>query len=188
MKLRTGSFDEVEAFCVRMADELEPRKLSIAKPTELISWGYMLRRASAAAALNNRPSEAKEYCRLANVAAQGLGKDHYGIEIFGVSACLVQQAENFLVSGQPDRTLELAPQVKAISNGRRVRHELDVALALVQTGKCDDAASMLMSLHAYRPQWLAHQRTARAVVREILRRRVRALPSELVQVADLLDV
>ncbi|OEJ95871.1 hypothetical protein J116_016695 [Streptomyces thermolilacinus SPC6] len=72
--LRQGRLGEARELAARWADETEPR-LSRATPDELVAWGWLLLRLSAAAVRDNRPEEAEDALRLAHAAAVAMGRE-----------------------------------------------------------------------------------------------------------------
>jgi hypothetical protein len=62
--VRQGRLDEAERVSLATAEVVEPR-ISRASRKDLGAWGKLLVHASAAAARNNRPQEAREILRLA---------------------------------------------------------------------------------------------------------------------------
>ncbi|WP_262391220.1 hypothetical protein [Nocardiopsis sp. CNR-923] len=128
--------DEAEQVAASTADEVEPR-VSSATRQELAAWGWLLLRASAAAARNNRPEEAREFARLAQTAGVAVGTevtDHLrGWGTFGPLTVRLKAIENQMVADRPDRVLAMAEQLPG-GVGRSTsdnwnRHRLDVARA-----------------------------------------------------------
>jgi transcriptional regulator with XRE-family HTH domain len=180
--LRQGRLAEVERLCVDTAGEIEPQ-MSQAEPDELSAWGWMLMRASAAAARNNRPGEAREYLNVAAAGAARLDQEHPTVDykMFGPATVSLKRAENAVIGGQPDRTIEVANQLPGgldqMMPEEWRRHRLDAALALVRTGSADRATDILDELRQGSPNWLRYQQYARDTVREILKTRPR-MPNE----------
>lgn len=180
--LRQGRLAEVERLCADTAQEIEPQ-MSRAEPDELSAWGWMLMRASAAAARNNRPQEAREYLNLAAAGAARVGVEHPTVDYrtFGPVTVQLKRAENAVIGGQPDQTIEVARQLPGDIDQTMPeewqRHRLDHALALVRTGSPDRATDVLDELRQRRPHWLRYQQYGRDAVREILKTRPR-MPSE----------
>jgi transcriptional regulator with XRE-family HTH domain len=165
---RQGRFDEAERLTLMTADDVEPR-ISRATKVELGVWGRLLMRASAAAARNNRPREAREMLRLARTAGSALGgavaSYPYGWGKFGGSVVALQAVENLIVAEQPRRALGLAERLPTVSAAATAntwnRHRLDVAQAHVMLRQPDEATDVLASLLGDAPEWLRHQRMAR---------------------------
>lgn len=164
---RQGRFDEAEQVTVATADDVEPR-ISRASKGELGVWGRLLMRASAAAARNNRPREAREMLRLARTAGSALGgavaSHPYGWGKFGAPVVGLQAVENLIVAEQPRRALGLSERISdtgaAATANTLNRHRLDVAHAHVQLRQADEATDVLSALHAGAPEWLRHQQMA----------------------------
>ncbi|MCO6004757.1 helix-turn-helix domain-containing protein [Actinoallomurus purpureus] len=180
--LRQGRLSEVEQLCADTASEIEPR-MSSAEPDEISAWGWMLMRASAAAARNNRPQEATEYLKLAAAGAARLDDEHPTVDYrtFGPVTVSLKRAENAVIGGKPDQTIEVASHLPGDLDHTMPeewqRHRLDHALALVRVGSPDPATDVLDELRRRKPHWLRYQQYARDAVREILQTRPR-MPSE----------
>jgi transcriptional regulator with XRE-family HTH domain len=180
--LRQGRLAEVERLCANTAGEIEPQ-MSQAEPNEVSAWGWMLMRASAAAARNNRPQEASEYLNLASAGAASLNEEHTTVDYrtFGPVTVSLKRAENAVIGGAPDQTIEVAAQLPGDLDQTMPeewqRHRLDHALALVRTGNPDRATDVLDELRRRSPHWLRYQQYGRDAVREILKTRPR-MPNE----------
>ncbi|GAA5076904.1 helix-turn-helix domain-containing protein [Thermocatellispora tengchongensis] len=190
--LRQGRFDEVERLCASTAQELEPQ-ISKATPDQLAAWGWMLLRASAAAARNNRPHEAREYIGMAAAAAGPLHREHKTVDskTFGPTTVALKSAENALVGGNPSKTLELSASLTRDANmtGEEWdRHLLDEARAHVQTNDPDKAVGLLLDIRQRSPQWLRYQQMARDTVRDVITLRVRSLTEHQRQLADFMGI
>ncbi|MFJ6655917.1 helix-turn-helix domain-containing protein [Streptomyces sp. NPDC091377] len=165
--MRQSRLDEAELVSITTADAIEPR-ISRATRQSLGAWGKLLVHASAAAARNNRPREAREILRLGRTAGAALG----GGQALAVSSwgrfdwrtVAFQGIENQLVAERPDRVLRLSERmpVPADAKGRlfQRRHLLDVAQAYAMLRRPDDATDILWSLLDETPEWLRHQRMA----------------------------
>ncbi|GAA0938390.1 helix-turn-helix domain-containing protein [Nonomuraea longicatena] len=190
--LRQGRFAEVERLCADTADTLEPR-ISSASPDQLAAWGWMLLRASAAAARNNRPEEARDYHRVADAAAASLQGEHPTVDAktFGPLTVKMKTVENALVGGTPAKALELAATLQrtvGITNEEWGRHRLDVARAHSLTGHPDQTVEMLMDLRRQTPQWLRYQQIARDIYRDVINAGSRALTDDQRNLADFLGI
>lgn len=188
--MRQGRFREVEDLCVAAADRVEPQ-ISKATPDQLSAWGWLMLRAAAAAARNNRPAEAREYHRVAVAAAAPLGREHehtVGWRAWGPLTVALKGPEHELVMGAPDQALALAEQLP-VGVGRTMpsdwhRHLLDRAHAHLQLGDTDRATEILTRLRVQAPVWLRYQQTAREITEDLLAAAKR-MPSE--QQRDLAD-
>jgi transcriptional regulator with XRE-family HTH domain len=164
---RQGRFSEAEQVTLATADDVEPR-ISRATKGELGVWGRLLMRASAAAARNNRPREAREMLRLARTAGSALGgavaSHPYGWGKFGAPVVGLQAVENLIVAEQPRRALGLSERISGTGSAATAntwnRHRLDVAHAHVALRQTSEATDVLAALHAGAPEWLRHQRMA----------------------------
>jgi transcriptional regulator with XRE-family HTH domain len=190
--LRQGRFTEVERLCSDAADSLEPR-VSSASADELAAWGWMLLRASAAAARNNRPEEARDYHGMAAAAAGPLRTEHRTVDAktFGPLTVRMKEAENALVGGDPGRALELSAGLNRgddMTDEEWGRHLLDVARAHSQTNNPDRAVEILLDLRSRNPHWLRYQQMARDTLRDIVDSRSRALTDDQRSLVDHLEV
>ena len=183
--IRQGRLDDAERLSALTAAEVEPR-MSTATDEQLAAWGWLLLRASAAAARNNRPDESSEALALARTAAARLGREVYhdmrGWGAFGPLTVELRVVEAELVADRPDRVLALSerlPQVRGrTSSDSWHRHQLDVAEAYARMRKDAEATQILTSLRREAPAWLRHQRMAQETLTTVVSRRKRALTKE----------
>ncbi|MFF2374760.1 helix-turn-helix domain-containing protein [Streptomyces xiamenensis] len=172
--IREGRLDEAERLAAATADEIEP-KISRASRDALAVWGRLWLKASAAAARNNRPTEAREMLRLARTAGAAVGPgggSRYKSGRFTGSSVVFQVAENYAVTDQPRRVLGMANRVQAAAaatSNTGHRHLLDVARAHVQVGQLAEAEQVLAGLHEETPEWLRHQQMAQETFHDVLR-------------------
>ncbi|MGI5122788.1 helix-turn-helix domain-containing protein [Marinactinospora thermotolerans] len=186
--IRQARFTEVERLCVAAADQVEP-KVSKAAPAELSSWGWLLLRASAAAARNNRPEEARDLMRTAMVAAEAIG--HEDTEhSFGPVTVKAKDAENAVISGRPERALEISAgmDVEVASHIEWCRHGVDKAKAHVMLGKAQEATDMLAEIRGRAPEWLRHQESAREVTADLIELATRRPSRQQIELASFLGV
>ncbi|WP_026124143.1 helix-turn-helix domain-containing protein [Nocardiopsis baichengensis] len=193
--LRQGRLDEAEQLASHTADSMEPR-ISCAPREELAAWGWLLLRASAAAARNNRPDEATELARLARTAGSAVGTgvtDHLrGWGTFGPLTVALKAIENEMVADRPDRVLTMSSRLpdgvgRATSDNWN-RHRLDVARANATLHRGDEATRVLMALYSDAPEWLKHQRLAADTLADVLKTRKRTLTEEQRKLAAHLAV
>ncbi|GAA0934188.1 helix-turn-helix transcriptional regulator [Nonomuraea longicatena] len=191
--LRQGRFDEVERLCSSVADQIEPR-MSTATPDELSAWGWMLMRASAGAIRNNRSGEAAEYLSLAKAAGARLGHEHAlgGQNTFGPLTAALQEPENAMIEGRPDKALEamdaLPRDVGRTDSSTYNRARLDRARALVRVGNTEKATEVMTQLRRQHGEWLQYQQSARDVTEEIVQSRTRSLSTDQRELVDFLDL
>lgn len=170
--MRQGRFDEAEQVSLATAEAVEPR-ISRASRKALGAWGKLLVHASAAAARNNRPQEAREILRLGRTAGAALGdgsvvaKSSWGR--FDWRTVAFQGIENQLVADNPDRVLRLSARFPEKHTVSMRRHLLDVAQAHALLRQPDEALGILGRLLAETPEWLRHQRMASATYQDALR-------------------
>lgn len=192
--LRQGRIDEAERLAVATASRVEP-KMSKASTSDLAAWGWLLLRGSAAAVRNNRIDDAEDLLKQAQAAAVRIGRDliDYGEywTSFGPSTVAMKAVENAMVAGRYGAALHLATLVPAdgrpTSNNRN-RFLLDVASANVAERRYADALGVLVDIWHRAPEWLRHQNYAKDIVARLVRSRSRALPGQLRELADFLDV
>jgi len=162
--MRQGRLDEAEQVSITTAEAVEPR-ISRASRLSLGAWGKLLVHASAAAARNNRPQEAREMLRLGRTAGAALTSGTVVAESswgrFDWRTVAFQGIENQLVASRPDRVLGLSGRVaKAGDTVFMRRHLLDVAQAHAMLRQRDEAMGILERLRVETPEWLRHQRMA----------------------------
>ncbi|WP_326599864.1 helix-turn-helix domain-containing protein [Streptomyces sp. NBC_01803] len=177
--IREARLDEAEQVAAATADDIEPR-LSRASRDELGVWGRLLLKASAAAARNNKPSEAKDFVQMARAAGAALGNGSGGAGYksgrFNNLSAAYQAVENYMVAERPDRVLGLSERISAAgasTSNTKHRHLLDVARAHVLLRHDDEAEGILAALYEESPDWLSHQRMAADVFSDVLRKRRR---------------
>ncbi|GAA2004370.1 hypothetical protein GCM10009799_34490 [Nocardiopsis rhodophaea] len=193
--LRQGRLDEAEQLASETADEVEPR-ISRASREELAAWGWLLLRASAAAARNNRPDEARELVRLAQTAGSAVGAevtDHLrGWGTFGPLTVRLKAIENQMIADRPTKVLAMADclpdGVGRSTSDNWNRHRLDVARAHAMLRHGDEATRVLVDLRSAAPEWLKHQRQAAVTFRDVLKTRKRTLTRDQRELAGFLAV
>lgn len=191
--LRQARFDEVEQLCVTVADEIEPRRAT-ATPDQLSAWGYLLMRASAAAARNNRALEARDLQGAAESAAVRIDGEHRtaGHMRFGRVTTAMNAMQNELITGHPDRALEQAAslpgEIEQATPNTQQRFALDRAKALVQTRDSEKATAVLTGLRRSAPSWLQQQQAARDIMEDVLAERPRMPSEDQRTLADFLGV
>ncbi|GAA1454180.1 helix-turn-helix transcriptional regulator [Nocardiopsis tropica] len=192
--LRQARFDEVEALCVATADELEPSKLTKADKTTVAAWGYILMRAAAAAARNNRPHEAREYQSFARSAAEVIGTeiDSAGHMRFGPATVGMNGMQNELIGDRPDVALQLAEDIRTRTTqatpNTQQRYALDRASAHLKLREVDKATEIMMGLKQQAPSWLRNQATARYLAEDLLDQAKRMPSSEHREIAAFLGL
>ena len=199
--LRQRRFSDAEGVAVATAETIEP-SFSKATQSHLATWGWLLLRASTAAVRNNRHEEAEDLMRLARAAAASIGKDvpdaadSHGYDpnhwtSFGSTTVAMKSVENAIIEGRPDQALALAETVRdpgrPTSNNRN-RFLLDKAAARIELRQYAGATDILLGIMRDAPEWLRLQRYAADLTRTLAERCARALPKDLVALADLLDL
>ncbi|WP_433893006.1 helix-turn-helix domain-containing protein [Streptomyces sp. CA-111067] len=169
--MRQGRLDEAEQVSVVTAEAVEPR-ISRASRKSLGAWGKLLVHGSAAAARNNRPTEAREMLRLGRTAGAALtggtvvAQSSWGR--FDWRTVALQGIENQLVGGQPGRVLRLSEKMAASGDTTFLRrHLLDVAQAHATLRQREQALAVIDRLQATTPQWLRHQKMAEDVFTQV---------------------
>ncbi len=192
--LRQRRLGEAERVAISTAEAMEP-SFSKATQSHMATWGWLLLRASAAAARNNRPDEADDLMRLASAAAARIGHDvidyHEYWTSFGPTTVAMKAVENAMIQGRPDKALVLADTIhtpgRPTSNNRN-RFLLDKAAARLELRQYSEATAILLGIMRDAPEWLKLQRYATDLTRTIIDKRSRALPEELVVLADLMGL
>lgn len=194
--LRGGNLRAVADLASQWAEDVEPR-ISRATEAELTVWGGLQLRLGAAAVRDNRPQEAADALRLAQIAAIRLGGERLGgpdhLRHFGPVTVTHQRAEHASIQNRPDRVLRLHEVVRVWrpaqggGSSGRCRHLLDVANAHLNTH--DDAACMAILHRIYdrAPQWLVAQRYAQDILGRVVAQR-RTLTPEMRDLADSVGV
>jgi transcriptional regulator with XRE-family HTH domain len=195
--LRQGRLQDARRLATAAAGAIEP-KFSTATASELAAWGRLLLGVTNAAIRDNRPGEAADALSLARAAAGRISRevclDGSTARTFGPLSAMMIMAENAAIERQPDRVLKIADAIPGMAAGLRAgmlhpgaasrrRHRLDVANAHVMLRHYPDAMGILRELHAEAPEWLAQQRYARRVMKDITERR-RTLSREMIDLAD----
>jgi transcriptional regulator with XRE-family HTH domain len=188
--LRQGRIAEAESFAVTWADRVEPR-FSRATTGELACWGRLWLYAANASIRDNVESRAEDALALARAAAHRIGRevltDTQTVRAYGPISVAHNTAETYVLTGRPDKALEIAaatpaPTLQPTGAGR-LRHRLDVANAHAQLGQSTAAVGVLSELHMAAPEWLTQQRYARDILGSIAAGR-RTLTTEMRELAD----
>ncbi|MFB4196807.1 helix-turn-helix domain-containing protein [Streptomyces carpaticus] len=198
--LRQARFTESTAMATSIADEIEPPKISKASADHLATWGWAYLRAVAGAVRNNQYDIAEEALRMARSAATAIGREVQGAHQAGVSFGPVTTAmidiEVSMAKGDARSVLENADKGVLSYKARQKlgtphrngwnRHRLDVAMAKQRLGLHQEATMELRRIMGSSPDWLAHQRMAKDIMRDLYRKRKRALTSEMREVGAFL--
>lgn len=192
--LRQRRLSDAERIAVATAETIEP-SFSKATQSHMATWGWLLLRASAAAVRNNRHAEADDLMRLAAAAAARIGHDvidyHEYWTSFGPTTVAMKSVENAMIEDRPDKALALADTIhnpgRPTSNNRN-RFLLDKVAAKIELRQYAGATEILLSIMRDAPEWLKLQRYAADLTRTLVDKRSRALPPELVELADLMGL
>ncbi|MEV0313508.1 helix-turn-helix domain-containing protein [Nonomuraea fuscirosea] len=195
--MRQGRFSEVTRLCAAAADAVEPR-MSTATVAELDAWGWLLARASAASARDNRPDRAEEFAGLAILAGTRMGHEHSrpsGGSSFGPLTAALVRPENAMMAGDPGRAVELYQQlprdVGRTDSSTWNRALLDCARAHLRVGDAARATEIMTRLRLSAPAWLRYQQlgidTARELVASGTKRKLTAEQRALVEFFSLAD-
>ncbi|WP_030925749.1 helix-turn-helix domain-containing protein [Streptosporangium amethystogenes] len=193
--MRQGRFREVMDLCLHAAETIEPR-MSSATHTQLEAWGWLLARASAAAARNNQPVEAEEYASLAGLAGTRMGREYKRSagRSFGPLTAALIKTENAMIAGDPARAValyEVLPRgVGRTDNSTWNRALLDAARANARTGDVARATEIMTKLRIEAPEWLRYQQLGQDATREIVsivRRKLNPNQKALVAFYNLTD-
>ncbi|EFL25654.1 putative DNA-binding protein [Streptomyces himastatinicus ATCC 53653] len=195
--VRQGKLAASRELATKWADDVEPR-VSRAMPEELAAWGWLLMQASAANLRDNRRGEADDTMRLAKSVAVMLGRElPRGTErltTWGPTTVRYKACERHIVVDEPDKVLRAVkpkqpgpaatrgPSGLAVSTEYH-RHRLDVAKAHTMMRQYGQAVDVLTGVNESAPEWLAHQRYARDILGDVVKRR-RTLTPEMRTLAD----
>lgn len=193
--IRQGDLGKAREVAIRWADDIEPRKITKASRDDLTSWGLMLLRVSTTAIRDNRPGEAEDALAFAKMAAMGVRRIEHDSEdgalhAFGPKTVAMMTAENAMVSGRPDITLQVA---STISRDKYPlpwdwnRHRLDVAHAHATMRQYPEALAVLQDIRQELPEWLVQQRYARDILAKIVDKR-RTLTPQMRELADFISL
>jgi hypothetical protein len=132
-----------------------------------------MRRASAAAA---------------RIEVDGPGNQQWSS--FGPSVIAMRQTEMAVVTGDPVTALRIAQRVATPPRPVNTHHRfrLDMASALLELRRRQEALAVLLELRNVAPNWLRHQRYAKSITSSLLRSAKRTIPQELRDLADFLYV
>jgi transcriptional regulator with XRE-family HTH domain len=172
--LRQARFDDAEKTAERLAAAIEP-SFGSANLTQMSAWARLQIQAAGAAARNNRPRQAQEFLSLARSAAARLGSDHLSFETyharFGPTNVAMTDVECAMIAGEPDRALRLSRSIVIGDTKWRTsytRYFVTLAEARVATRQYTGAVQDLIIVRDVAPEWLANQRAARDLVRQLL--------------------
>lgn len=168
--LRQGRWDQAQIVAARKAVEIEPR-FSTTDREHLAMYGLLLLSAAVPASRAKREGDAAELITQARAAATLSGTLKVRGTSFGPSSVAMQATTVAVSLGDAPEAIQRAKDVRladlpwAIS---RTRHRLDVAHALYQLGRHDQALTELLEIEAAQPEWMKHQVLAATTVRELL--------------------
>jgi transcriptional regulator with XRE-family HTH domain len=190
--IRQGRLDDATRVALAAAERLEP-SFGHADRRHLSSWGWLNLGVAAAAARNSQRDVMTDAMRRAWAAAVRLDGDGPGSRewsSFGPTVVTMRDTEMAVVTGSPDKALRIAARVPAPARPTNTHHRfrLDVAAALLDQRNRQEATAVLLELRAAAPNWLRHQRYAKSITGRLLRATPRAIPHELRDLADFLQI
>jgi transcriptional regulator with XRE-family HTH domain len=190
--IRQGRLTDAAWLAIQRADDAEPGRISVAARDDLAAWGRLLLWAAMAAARDNRPREAEEMIRLAQIATAGADRDftlaYAPWHRFGPATVAITRAENAAICERPAVVLTIGGELDRQGVGRSyIRHRLDVAHAYAMLRQFPEAVTVLRELRQSAPEWLACQRYAADIMRRVVQRR-RTLTAEMREMADFLNL
>lgn len=162
--------------------------MSKATPEHLTVWGALLLSAAAPAAAAAKADEVREYIGLARTAAARWDEDRHDYWVsFGPTQAEMQACHTASVLGQPAEALKAAARVRRedllhISWGA---HKLDVAQALLDARRLEDATGALLESCSVSPEWFRHQPLARTLVGDIRDRHLTPAVKKLIRSVDM---
>jgi transcriptional regulator with XRE-family HTH domain len=189
--LRSGRLDDAARVATMGAEEIEPR-LSSAPVPHIAAWGHLTLWASSAMARDSQHDGADEMLSLAGAAATRIARfrDQFLVP-FSPARVAIQSVENAVVQGEPDRALVLAEQHNPPDEAdarKWHRYLLNVSDAQAELRRYGDATETLTRVYRAVPEWLRYQRYARETVSSLVKKRKRAISTELRELADFLRV
>jgi len=166
----SGRFAEAEGVAVRTAESIEPS--GDVRAQDLSAYGSLLVTAATAAARDARRAVAGDFLQSASEVAQRLGADRVDYETpFGPSQVIMQTVDVSVVTEDYPAALDAAARMPAnpgLPLAARCRHLTDRACAHASLGQEEQALALLLTAEGMSPDWIRHQRLARAVTRDLL--------------------
>jgi transcriptional regulator with XRE-family HTH domain len=166
----SGRFAEAERMAVRTAESIEPN--GSVPVQDLSAYGSLLVTAATAAARDHRGAVAGDFLSSAREVAQRVGSDRVDYETpFGPSQVTMQTVDVSIVTEDYPAAVGAASWMPANSGlplAARCRHLIDRACAHANLGQDEQAFALLLTAEGMSPEWIRHQRLARAVTRDLL--------------------
>ena len=166
----SGRFVEAERMAVLTAESIEPS--GNVPVQDLSAYGSLLVTAATAAARDHRGAVARDFLSSAGEVAQRVGSDRIDYETpFGPSQVIMQTVDVGVVSEDYAAAIGAASRMSAnpgLPLAARCRHLIDRACAHANLGQEDQALTLLLTAEGMSPEWIRHQRFARAVTRDLL--------------------
>lgn len=157
-----------------IADEIRPG--GDAPVQDVIVWGAVLITALAAAGAADDADTVDDILPEAQEAARRVGTDtrHHHV-LYGPAALGMQVVYSALSLGRPDQALDAARglDVDRLRPVSHARHLLDIAQALTDLGRDDEAVQVLARAEALAPVWFRHMPLVRSLLDEIGGRQAR---------------
>jgi transcriptional regulator with XRE-family HTH domain len=157
-----------------IADEIRPG--GDAPVEDVIVWGAVLITALAAAGAADDADTVDDILPEAQEAARRVGTDtrHHHV-LYGPAALGMQVVYSALSLGRPDQALDAARglDVDRLRPVSHARHLLDIAQALTDLGRDDEAVQVLARAENLAPVWFRHVPLVRSLLDEIGGRQAR---------------
>lgn len=190
--IRQGRLDDATRVALAATERLEP-SFGHADRRHLSSWGSLNLGVAAAAARNNQLDVMTDAMRRAWAAAvriDGDGPANQDPMSFGPTVVTMRDTEMAVITGSPNTALRIAARVPTPARPTDTHHRfrLDVAAALLDQRNRQEATAILLELRATAPNWLRHQRYAKSITSRLLQATPRAIPHELRDLADFLQI
>ncbi|MGH4006740.1 MAG: helix-turn-helix domain-containing protein [Pseudonocardiaceae bacterium] len=170
--IRQGRFIDAERVAVATAEQIEPT--GQASTAHLSVYGGLVLRGATAAARQGRSGAVTDLLSEAAAVAQRTGVDRVDIDvIFGPSNLVVQATDCAVVAEEYACAVQVAremPRAAALPLMSQSRHLADVAHAQLRLGRTQAAESALLTMERAAPDWTAHHRLPRLLVRELMTR------------------
>lgn len=176
--VRQGDLAAAERIAVRAAERLDGGLLARPDDDRIGVFGSLMFNAASAAARQGAADRSEELLRVATAAAVRSGTDHTAeTGVFGPRVAAMQAVDQAVRTGQPDRAVQLAALVPAVTGTVPAfwesGHRLHLAAACADLQRWNDVTDHLTAARALAPQWSRVQPLGRAVVGQLLEHRGR---------------
>jgi hypothetical protein len=161
-----GRFVDAEETAAYLASTIEPSMGSNDRQ-QLDTYGRLRVQASAAASRDNNVPAAQEHISVARAVAARMGGGNVYRSNFGPARVAMAESENSIVLGDPETSLQVGRTVRLPGLAGK-RHLLTLAEAQVSVRDYTGALGTLNGARSLASEWLANQRLAHRLVRDLL--------------------